>query len=448
MNNIRIDRRHFMKLSGAFAAALAAQGCTWPSLFSGKPQRRPNIILCMVDDMGKEGVGCYNPSQASPTPTIDRLAREGMKFDHYYVMPQCTPTRAALLTGQYPFRNGWVNHYDVPRWNLKGFNPNTNPCLGTVMKSAGYKTCIAGKWQISDFRREPSTLNDCGFDEYCMWTGAESGNKKSHRRYWDAYIHTKDGSKVYEKQYGPDIFTSFVTDFIGQHKDKPMFIYYPMVLQHNPLEKHPLELSTHAYIDHLVGKIEASVKKAGIAENTILIFFTDNGRVGKGKTIESGVCVPLIVNGPGIVLKGIETDALVDVTDFLPTLAELADADLPQQYTYDGRSFAKLLLGKATDSPREWILSMGGQPCMYPKRGNGPFEGKNKVAYRDRVLRDKSYKVYVNTKGKIEKLIDLKADPLEKRNILSSENPEVKAAIQKFEAAIKQFPEKDNNPRY
>ncbi len=433
-----------MKLLGIASLSGACNSNVGPI----EKSRKPNIILCMVDDMGKEGVGCYEPSKTSPTPTLDRLAHEGMKFNNFYVMPQCTPTRVSLLTGQYPFRNGWVNHYDVPRWNLKGFNPDTNPCLGNVIKSAGYKTCIAGKWQISDFRREPAILNECGFDDYCMWTGGESNNPKSDRRYWDAYIHTKDGSKTYEKQYGPDIFTSFVTDFIARHKNDPMFIYYPMALQHGPLEKHPLGLSTHKYIDHLVGKIEASVNEAGIADNTILIFMTDNGRIGKGQTIETGVCVPLIVKGSGMVPQGIETDSLVDVTDFLPTLAELAGAKVPSQYIYDGRSFAGLLSGTKKDSSRQWIMAMGGQPCVYPKKVSGPSEGKNKKIYRDRVIRDKSYKVYVGTNGKIEKLIDLKADPEEKGNILGSENPEAKAAIQKFKSVIKKFPPKDNHPRY
>ncbi len=446
MSNYRINRRDFMKLIGVAGLTGACRS----NIRTAGKIRKPNIILCMVDDMGKEGVGCYNSLQTSPTPTLDRLARQGMKFNNFYVMPQCTPTRVALLTGQYPFRNGWVNHYDVPRWNLKGFNPDTNPCLGNVIKSAGYKTCIAGKWQISDFRREPAILNECGFDEHCMWTGGESNNPLSDRRYWDPYIHTKDGSKTYKGQYGPDIFTSFVTDFIKRHKNDPMFIYYPMVLQHDPLEKHPLGLSTHEYIDHLIGKIEASVSKAGIADNTILIFITDNGRLRKGQTHELGVCMPLIVKGPGMVPQGIETDALVDVTDLLPTLAELAGAKLPSQYIYDGQSFAGLLSGTTKDSSRQWIMAMGGQPCVYPRKVSEPSEGKNKEIYRDRVLRDKSYKVYVDTNGKIEKLIDLKADPEEKDgiNILNSENPKAKASLRKFEAALKQFPPKDNNPRY
>jgi len=107
-------------------------------------------------------------------------------------------------------------------------------------------------------------------------------------------------------------------------------------------------------------------------------------------------------------------------------------------------------LGKAADSSRQWIMAMGGIPCDWPKNGPGPFEAKNKKVYRDRVLRDKSYKVYVNTSGQIEKLIDVKSDPQEKRNIniIDSEKPDVKAALQKFSNVIRTFPLKDNNPQY
>jgi arylsulfatase A-like enzyme len=432
-----------MKAIGAAGLSAAVTGC----LKATTKDSRPNIILCLIDDMGKEGVGCYTPSKPSLTPILDQLAAKGMRFDNYYTMPQCTPTRVALLTGQYPFRNGWVDHYDVPRWNLKGFNPKNNPCMGTVMKSAGYETCIAGKWQISDFRREPDILNQCGFDEYCAWTGGESNNEPSDRRYWDPYIHTKDGSKTYKGEYGPDIFNSFIIDFIDRHKNKPMFIYYPMVLRHDPLEKQPLGNLPEEYIDYLIGKIEDSLKKNNIADKTILIFTTDNG-LHKGKTDELGVCVPLIIHCPGIVPEGIVTDALVDVTDFLPTFAELAGAKLPKQYEYDGKSFAEFLCGKSKDSHRQWIMAMGGGECIRPAVGEGPFEGMNHQHYRDRVIRDKRYKVYVNTEGRIETLIDLQADPQEKNTILNTDDPRSKQALQKFENVLKSFPCKDENPRY
>jgi arylsulfatase A-like enzyme len=440
-----MDRRDFLKAVTVIGVSSLTGGCSFTA--NVEKQAKPNIIFCLVDDMGKEGVSCYNTGKPNLTPVIDSLAADGIKFDNFYAMPQCTPTRVAFLTGQYPFRNGWVNHYDVPRWNLKGFSPKTNPCVGNVVKSAGYRTCIAGKWQINDFRDEPNILNECGFDEYCMWTGGESKNPPSNRRYWDAYIHTKDGSKTYKGKYGPDVFTDFIVDFIEQNKSEPMFIYYPMVLRHGPIEKQPTGVSPEEYIDHLVGRIVASVEKNGIRDNTIIIFATDNGK-HKGKTTELGVCVPLVVSCPGIVPKGVVTDALVDITDFLATFAELSGAKLPGQYTYDGRSFASFITGNSADSSRRWIMAMGGHPCVRPKKGQGPFDGKNKHPYRDRVIRDKRYKVYVNTQGKIDKLIDLKADPKEKNNIINTKDQKALSALSKFERVVTGFPDKDNNPRY
>ena len=122
------------------------------------PITQPNIILILVDDLGKEWVTCYG-ADSIQTPNIDELAESGILFNNVYAMPQCTPTRTTFLTGQYPFRHGWVNHWDVPRWGGGAhFDETLNPSIGIEMKEAGYKTCIAGKWQIDDFRVEPDAM--------------------------------------------------------------------------------------------------------------------------------------------------------------------------------------------------------------------------------------------------------------------------------------------------
>ncbi|HCO83443.1 MAG TPA: N-acetylgalactosamine 6-sulfate sulfatase, partial [Arenibacter sp.] len=137
---------------------------------SAEDQGPPNILFILVDDLGKEWISSYGAEDIE-TPNIDALAKSGLKFNNVYSMPQCTPTRVTLLTGQYPFRHGWVNHWDVPRWGGGAhFDETENPTLVNEMKRAGYKTCIAGKWQIDDFRVEPDALEKVGFDEYCMWT--------------------------------------------------------------------------------------------------------------------------------------------------------------------------------------------------------------------------------------------------------------------------------------
>jgi arylsulfatase A-like enzyme len=138
--------------------------------------QKPNILFILLDDMGKEWVSQYNADDID-TPNIDLLAKNGMQFNNAWSMPQCTPSRVTFMTGQYPFRHGWVNHYDVPRWGHgANFDSEKNPSIAKIMKKAGYKTCIAGKWQINDFRLQPEAMVSHGFDDYCMWTGGEGGN--------------------------------------------------------------------------------------------------------------------------------------------------------------------------------------------------------------------------------------------------------------------------------
>jgi arylsulfatase A-like enzyme len=449
MSENNLSRRSFLKMVGLSTATLAVPR----SLSVAKARNtKPNIIFIMVDDLGKDMISCYG-SEKTQTPNIDALAAKGARFTNAYSMPQCVPTRVTVLTGQYPFRHGWVNHYDVPRWG-KGchFDPNYNPCIARVIKSAGYSTCIAGKWQISDFRIQPDILNEVGFDEYCVWTGYEKGNPSSAKRYWDAYLHTDEGSKTYKDQFGPDICNQFIIDFIGKHKAEPMMVYYPMILTHGPLTSTPHHRDVSSkkvmveYMDYLVGRLVEALDKSGIREKTILIWSTDNGPA-KGKTIEKGVCEPFVVNCPGLVPQGIVTDALVDFTDILPTFAEIAAAKLPKGHIIDGKSFAPLILGKVDDSKREWIMAMGGGGTS-AQRVNGGYRVFNRHEYRDRVIRDKRYKLYIGRDRRSDKLVDLNVDQEEQHNILTSNDPAVRAALVKLEKVAANFPEKDANPKY
>ncbi len=429
-------------------------------------KRSLNIIFIMVDDLGKEWIGSYG-GEGIETPHIDRLAETGMKFLNAYSMPQCTPTRATLLTGQYPFRHGWVNHWDVPRWG-RGchFDPGLNPSIGRVMKSAGYQTCIAGKWQINDFRLQPTVLNELGFDEYCMWTGYESGVPASAERYWNPYIHTATGSRTYDHEFGPDVCNRFVTDFIvSQKRDQPFFVYYPMILTHGPLTTTPHKPNVARkeqhramveYMDHLVGNVVKTVNDTGLRENTIIIWTTDNGTSGgvsnrmngrlvygaKGKTLENGVCEPFVVNCPGVVPEGGTTDALIDFTDLLPTFAELGGAELPSGHVIDGRSFAPLILGEKEDGPRKWIMAMGGGPATYDETGRVI----NVYRYRDRVIRNKQFKLFVETDRSAAKLVDLVRDPAELGNVL--DDAQYEGVLSGLMEVEKSFPAADARPRY
>ncbi len=453
---------------------------------------KPNILFILVDDLGKEWISCYG-AQGIQTPHIDQLAATGMLFRNAYCMPQCTPTRVTLLTGQYPFRHGWTNHWDVPRWGCGcHFDPQLNASLARLLRKAGYATAIAGKWQIDDFRVEPQALHEAGFDQWCVWTGAEGGNPPSNKRYWDPYLYksetSKNGSgetgqnktgqsKTFKGKFGPDVFCDFLLDFMQKHRDQPQLLYYPMCLTHGPLvttPDHPHtqgRLDKHkamvAYTDKLVGRLVQGLEDLGLRRRTIIIFTTDNGTSGgitgrrmgravrgaKGKMLEAGTAVPLIVNGLGQVPAGVETDALTDFTDILPTLAELAGtsphahsphAHSPHaQWVLDGKSIAPLILGNSKDSPRTWILSVGGKPAKFQDNRVVPAQ-----AYDDRVIRDKRWKLWVGKNRQPEKLVNLLQDPWEEKNLLQSQDPEAIQALQRLMGVIETMPEVDAKPRY
>jgi arylsulfatase A-like enzyme len=422
----------------------------------------------MLDDLGKEWVSAYGGEDVG-MPNVNKLAETGLKFNNAYCMPQCTPTRITLLTGQYPFRHGWINHWDVPRWGGGcHFDAHKNPSLAKLMKTAGYRTCIAGKWQVNDFRVQPDALLQHGFESFCMWTGYETGNEPSAERYWDPYIFTKEGSRTVEGQFGEDIFCDFIIQFMKENRHHPMFIYYPMCLTHSPLITTPLEpklednISKHKamirYSDYILKNLLDALVNLGLRENTIVFWTTDNGtsqsltgtlhgrRVvgGKSETTENGICVPFIVNCPGLVPQGEETDILTDFTDIFSTCAEFAGCAPDQNYIYDGYSMADVILGKAKDSKREWILSMGGK-----NRARLTEKGvENEFVFRDRVIRDKYYKLYINSSRQPEKLINLENDPEEKINLIYSEDEVVRQVLEKFLAVLEKMPEKDNDPIY
>ncbi|MEN8116143.1 MAG: sulfatase-like hydrolase/transferase [Bacteroidota bacterium] len=432
---------------------------------------KPNIIFILVDDLGKEWISCYG-ADSIQTPNIDALAEGGVLFNNFYVMPQCTPTRVSFLTGQYPFRHGWINHWDVPRWGGGAhFDENLNPSIGIEMKKAGYKTCIAGKWQIDDFRVEPDALTKNGFDEYCMWTGGEGNNPPSNERYHNPYIFTSDSSKTYEGKFGPDIFKDFIINFIHKNKQSSFFIYYPMVLTHTPLVNTPDEIldTKHGkhkamvrYTDKITGEIIKTLDEAEIRDNTIVIWTTDNGTTrgiegslngvavegGKAQTTESGICVPFIISWAGQLDEGQKSDALIDITDMYPTFLEFAGADLKlalNDKLIDGHSFKNILVNNSSKSNRKWILGMGGQNNARLTE-NGV---ENQFIFRDRVLRNKRFKLYVDTKKQPDKFYDLEEDPFEKNNIIDSLNtPERKDNLKGLTDLISSFPGKDNDPVY
>lgn len=430
---------------------------------------KPNIIFILIDDLGKEWLHCYGGENIQ-TPGIDQLANQGTLYKNAYSMPQCTPSRACFMTGQYPFRNGWVNHWDAPRWGVGYFDWTQNPSIARVMKSAGYATAVAGKWQLNDFRIHPDVMVQHGFDEYCMWTGAEGAADKKHealskRRYWDPYIHTKEGSRSYPGKFGPDIYNDFLLNFIEKNKDQPFFIYYPMALTHGPMVHTPLapdaktKMEKHVamvqYTDHLLTKIITQLEALEIRKNTIVIWTCDNGtsrginnrrngrlvKGGKTKTTENGVNTPFIVSCPGLIPEGKVSDALVDFTDMYATFTDLAEGMPEAGYTYDGFSLKNVFLGKVEKTPRPWIMGMGSHPARLSVNG---VEGTH--YFRDRVIRDKRFKLFIGPDRKPEKVVDVINDPDEKINLMG--NPEYQEVCKRLIAVISSFPVMDQDPHY
>jgi len=304
-----------------------------------------------------------------------------------------------------------------------------------------------------------------GFDEHCMWTGYETGNPPSGERYWDAYINTNGKSKTHKGEFGTDIFVDFLIDFMKRNKNRPMMMYFPMALPHGPLvatpkrphakEKYEQYRAMVEYVDLATGKLVKALDELSIRERTIVVFTTDNGssrgfsarmngrlvQGGKDRYWESGMRAPFIVNCPGLVPKGVVTDALTDFSDLLPTFAELGGAKLPEGVTLDGHSLAPLILGKEKDSPRKWILAMGAGTMIRTKEGV-----HSRAKQNDRVIRNKRHKLWF-TNGKSSALYDLKEDPGEKNNLISSTERLHVAARKELETVLQALPA-DAQPKY
>lgn len=469
MNKLHYQMNKILQLNKLFllvGLTILSFGCKPASIETS--DTKPNFLFILVDDLGKEWISAYGADSVQ-TPVIDELAATGITFHNVYSMPQCTPSRVTLLTGKYPYNHGWINHYDVPRWGHGArFDPEKNVTVANILNQNGYKTCAAGKWQINDFRLEPEAMVNAGFEDYCMWTGGEGGNEEiSSHRYWDPYIHTKEGSSVYEGKFGPDIFCDFIIDFMKENKDDPMFIYYPMVLTHGPLVHTPAEpnastkIEKHTamtrYTDIIVKRLVDALDELEIRDNTYVIFTTDNGTAGSvigymdgravrgGKTFltENGVNAPFVINRPGGLNMGSESGALIDFTDMFPTFLELAGIELPAEENIDGISFAPLLEGENNHS-RDWVLAMG---SLAGRIGDDGMI-KNWYDFRDRALRNERFKVYVDTMRTINRLFDLETDPYEQENLIESEDDIHRETIQYFQEIIAGLPEKDNNPDY
>ncbi|HUR56631.1 MAG TPA: sulfatase-like hydrolase/transferase [Opitutaceae bacterium] len=377
----------------ALAAAVPARGAT---------ATKPNIIFILADDFGITNLGCTGGIYRSPN--LDALAQSGTLFENAFSAPLCAPTRATLISGRYIFRTGVKNN------GLgSAATPEKDGCVALRLKQAGYATAVVGKWRhLSHFTTKADAVK-WGFDEFMIWgaglpddedddaatRAAKKAKEKTGQgakgdlpargdRYWTP-DYNLNGKMLEDAQgkYGPEVLNDYAIDFIRRHKDGPFFIYYPTPLTHGPIMATPdskeqdrkkkttgkkmlaetpgpdsLYADNIAYLDKLVGKLVAELDALQLRENTLIIFAGDNGSVPigtvrgrivdgkKGNMTEGGSRVPFITNWRGTTPAGVVRKDLIDFSDVLPTLCELAGVKPADGLKIDGKSFAGALRGE------------------------------------------------------------------------------------------------------
>jgi arylsulfatase A len=392
---------------------IAAEPGTVAENLTGPDDERPNILFIVADDLGPECLGSYGGTSYE-TPHLDELARGGIRFTNCFSTPKCSPSRATLLTGRYTFRT-------TAEW---GRLPPSEKTFGNLLEESGYATAMAGKWQMALLRDDPHHLHNTGFTESCAWAWHEGP------RYWKPWIYVNGVlRKDFDEQYGPDIYCDSLIRFIQEHSREPFLAYYPMALPHFPEAGEPVgpngRRETYAemvsILDARVGRLLSEIERLGLRRKTLILFTGDNGspqrvrsklgtvsiKGGKGDLTDAGTRVPLIANWPGTIPAGVVSPDLVDFSDFLPTLVELAGASLPPGVDIDGKSFAARLRGQES-APREWVYTEFGPPGS-PQDWHG-------------WVRDSRWKLYDDGE-----LFDMDRDPSETTPLAAEEDDEAAA---------------------
>ena len=364
------------------------------TLYSAKP----NFVIIFTDDQGYGDLSCFG-SKTIKTPNIDRIAQEGRKFTSFMVAsPVCTPSRAALLTGCYPKRVGMHQHVLFPA-SKKGLNPDEHT-IADHLKGQGYATACFGKWHLGHHKEVLPTGN--GFDTYY---GIPYSNDMNHpdnkgkpRGGWQGMdilwndpesTLTKWKTPLFEDEEIVELpvdqrtvtrrYTQKSIEFIKANKDKPFFVYLPHSMPHIPLyvpdemrdpDPKNAYINTIEHIDAEVGRLLNVLDDLKLAENTYLIYTTDNGpwlpfrhhggsagplREGKGTTFEGGQRVPCVMRGPGIP-AGSVCDELTGTIDILPTIAAITGKPLPKRNKIDGMDVSGLWKGATKKTPRKEFL--------------------------------------------------------------------------------------------
>jgi arylsulfatase A len=371
--------------------------CCVPLANSASPPK-PNIVIIFTDDQGYGDLGCFG-STTIRTPNLDRLAKEGRRFTSFMVASSvCSPSRAALLTGSYPKRVGMHQGVLFPT-SMIGLNPDEHT-IADHLKTQGYATACFGKWHLGHHPEVLPTAN--GFDIYYgipysndmnhpdnegkpkggsdgmdeLWNNPESSLTK-----WQTPLMEND--KIIELPVDQRTITRRCTDraigFIEENRETPFFIYLPYSMPHIPLyvpddvrdpDPKRAYINTIEHLDTEVGRVLDKLREFKLAENTYVIFATDNGpwltfkhhggsagplRDGKTTSFEGGQRVPCIMWAPGRIPAGTECGELASTIDLLPTIAAITNSPLPDDRIIDGLDISALLTGEA-ESPRKEFL--------------------------------------------------------------------------------------------
>jgi len=436
-----MNRREYLKAAGLGLAALAVPGCMGaPQRLAGK--RPPNIVLIVSDDQGYRDLGCYG-SPDIKTPNLDRLAAGGVRLTSFYVTwPACTPSRGSLLTGRYPqrngtydmFRNDLVDHdYLYPKdeyavsWEMVGGMDTREVLIPRALKRAGYVSGIFGKWDLGQLHRFLPLQR--GFDEFYGFTNTGI-DYWTHERYGVPSIRRGNEPTTEDKgTYATDLFRREAVRFIEKHKDRPFFCYVPFNAPHaasnlerpRPGVQAPLEyiraaygeydpkdadsrkarrmryMAATTYMDEAIGQILETLAAHGLGDNTIVIFFSDNGgsgeadngplKGGKGQMFEGGLRVPCIVRWPGVVPAGSVCDEFLCSMEIFPTLCSAAGVRPPRSLVLDGFDVMAVLAGRQKSPRKEmcWrrqgdkAARVGSYKWVESIRGSGLFDFSNDI---------------------------------------------------------------------
>ena len=402
----------------------------------------PNIVIVFTDDQGYGDLGCYG-STTIRSPHLDQLAKDGTRFTSCYVQVVCGPSRSALLTGRYPVRSHG--------WSMSA----SEVTIAERLKTVGYTTGCIGKWDVSNRRAIKDRMpNAQGFDYYWGTLGAnDSGRVKFHHNN-DPDGATSDMASLTR------IYTDKGIEFIKANKDKPFLLYLAHTMVHSVIDASPefkgkseggLYGDTIEELDHHTGRLLKTIDDLGLRDNTIVMFLSDNGpwnnmqknlrrkhngavawgssgplREGKGSTYEGGLRVPCIVRWPGHVPSGRDNDAILASIDLMPTLANIAGYQVPEDRVIDGVDQTDLLLGKSEAGARDNYYYFSRNEMHAVRKGRWKLRLPNlKVHYG--YVKDKG-------SGKLE-LYDL-ANDIGERQDLAGKKPEVVAELRKLAAAF------------